>query len=198
MCSCQFLPQSSVPRCKRNTQHLSVVIILWLFVSSPNNGTNFIQQLIFESILCHYALSSPKMRPSFIQQPIVKSILGHYVPEEEEEFVERKHEVFVYQLLYYNWIKCLMFCKIHPLQVAKSKFFKQAHPADLDFSFRHTFKNQSRRMCKKRTRGVDFQNNPMYLWCIFSKNIANPQNLETFLARFLHLVLVGSFKYRKI
>lgn len=33
-----------------------------------------------------------KTRPSFIQQPIVKSILGHYVPEEEEEFVQRKHD----------------------------------------------------------------------------------------------------------
>jgi len=66
--------------------------MFWLFVSSPpNNGTSFIQQLIFESILSHYAPSSPKTRPSFIQQPILKSILGHYVPE-EEEFVQRKHD----------------------------------------------------------------------------------------------------------
>ncbi len=61
-------------------------------------------------------------------------------------------------------------CKIHPLQVAKSKFFKEARPADLDFILRHTSKNQSRCMCKKSTRsyiwGVDFEKNPMYLWCI--------------------------------
>jgi len=65
--------------------------MLWLFVSSPNNGTSFIQQVIFESILSHNAPSSPKTRSSFIQQPIAKSILGHYVPE-EEEFVQRKHD----------------------------------------------------------------------------------------------------------
>jgi hypothetical protein len=51
--------------------------MLWIFVSSPNKGTSFIQQLIFEAIRSHYAPSSPKTRPSFIQQPIVKSILGH-------------------------------------------------------------------------------------------------------------------------